>query len=191
MLLIAAFAIYVIVKQRVRITRRFTLTGRNARNYGITVLLCLLPTLLIINAAMAALLPQWILDNPIAVSLVATFAFGGVAVLLARSFRDSADSLAARGHHERRFRCGQPVRISPAYHWAKSATGVIERPPRDVAAIAGDWSECTRQVRAPSSDIQFWWVRFDAPQLDADGDGPYNGAEVDDRYLESAERSDA
>jgi len=29
-----------------------------------------------------------------------------------------------------------------------------------------------------------YWIRFDEPQLDADGDGPYSDSEVLERYLE-------
>ena len=29
----------------------------------------------------------------------------------------------------------------------------------------------------------FYWVKFDEPQLDADGDGPYHEAEIDSDYL--------
>jgi len=28
-----------------------------------------------------------------------------------------------------------------------------------------------------------YWIRFDEPQVDSDGSGPYRGAEVWDRYL--------
>ena len=38
MLLIMAFGIYVIVKKKVHITRRWSLTGENARNFGVAVL---------------------------------------------------------------------------------------------------------------------------------------------------------
>jgi hypothetical protein len=43
MLLVAAFAIYVIVTRRLRITRSMTVTGANARNFGIALLVLLIP----------------------------------------------------------------------------------------------------------------------------------------------------
>src|SRR5690242_7953065 len=42
-LLVAAFAIYVIVTKRLRITRSTTVTGANARNFGIALLALLIP----------------------------------------------------------------------------------------------------------------------------------------------------
>jgi hypothetical protein len=32
-----------------------------------------------------------------------------------------------------------------------------------------------------------YWIEFDTPQLDADGDGPYAGSQVLDRYIEAAD----
>jgi hypothetical protein len=32
-----------------------------------------------------------------------------------------------------------------------------------------------------------FWVRFDEPQFDADGDGPYDSSQVLERYLECLE----
>jgi hypothetical protein len=37
----------------------------------------------------------------------------------------------------------------------------------------------------------FHWVTFDIPQIDSDGDGPYNAAEVDSDYLLEADEGDA
>jgi hypothetical protein len=35
----------------------------------------------------------------------------------------------------------------------------------------------------------FYWVTFDSPQVDADGDGPFNCAEIDSRFLILLERN--
>jgi hypothetical protein len=32
-----------------------------------------------------------------------------------------------------------------------------------------------------------WWVKFDEPQFDADGDGPYQESQVLQRYLETSD----
>ncbi|HEY8223627.1 MAG TPA: hypothetical protein VIG25_00025 [Pyrinomonadaceae bacterium] len=31
--------------------------------------------------------------------------------------------------------------------------------------------------------LRFYWVEFDEPQRDAEGDGPYFGAEIDSTFL--------
>lgn len=71
---------------------------------------------------------------------------------------------------------------------------------RDPKFGPGPWpSEPTGQIVAAPDDSSFsevttvsglersWWVSFDEPQLDADGDGPYRESQVLQRYLESAE----
>jgi hypothetical protein len=99
-LLIAAFAVYAIVVQRVRITRSFALTGRNARNFGITLLILLIPLMLAISGLLSLILPRAVLANPFAGRLVAIFIFGVITVLIAKSFRDpDASSAAPVAHH--------------------------------------------------------------------------------------------
>ena len=58
------------------------------------------------------------------------------------------------------------VKISEEYYWAKGVTG--------------------RVVSESRFDglIELVWVRFDKPQIDSVGDGPYTMAEIDMRYLE-------
>lgn len=43
------------------------------------------------------------------------------------------------------------------------------------------------EVTTASGPQRSWWVLFDEPQLDTDGDGPYRESQVLERYLESAE----
>jgi len=66
---------------------------------------------------------------------------------------------------------GSRVRVSATYHWAQSATGTVGRSSREVGSLSGP--------------LLFHWVEFDTPQVDADGDGPYAGAEIDVRFLEA------
>jgi hypothetical protein len=94
MLLIAAFAIYAIIAKRVRITRTLTLTGRNARNYGITLLLILIPAGLLINLALGLILPEAVNADPIAGRLIRIVLLGAMLVLLAFGFRDAATAPA-------------------------------------------------------------------------------------------------
>ena len=73
----------------------------------------------------------------------------------------------------REFSPGMRVRISCEYHWAKSQIGTVVAMPR--------WPRTVSSVKGP---LVFYWVAFDVPQFDSDGDGPYGEAEVDSRYLD-------
>jgi hypothetical protein len=44
--------------------------------------------------------------------------------------------------------------------------------------------EIWRPAETTSLPRRFYWIVFDEPQRDADGDGPYVEAEVLDRYME-------
>ncbi len=44
-----------------------------------------------------------------------------------------------------------------------------------------------RPVETTSGPKRFYWVVFDDPQFDGDGDGPYQIAEVLDMYIERVE----
>ena len=84
----------------------------------------------------------------------------------------------------RRFVVGDRVVVSPDFHWAQGAAGTIGEPPAEVTAISGRWEGgLTRQVKTTSGDATFYWVWFDQPQRDADGDGPYGGAEIQESAL--------
>jgi hypothetical protein len=112
------------------------------------------------------------------IAIITIVIIGIAFVLLTRPFRD---------HHHAglpSWKRGQRVRVSPDYHWAKSATGVIDRPPRPVKKLSRDWSGCSRFVKAGEGFIEFYWVKFDVPQRDAEGDGPFDGGEIDTRFIE-------
>jgi hypothetical protein len=98
-------------------------------------------------------------------------------------------SLRARDEFAReKFVPGDRVRVSRDYHWARGATGVIRLPPPQVAGLDGDWSGHVRRVQTTQSVVTFYWVEFDRPQRDANGDGPYLGGEIDEPHLERRER---
>jgi hypothetical protein len=80
--------------------------------------------------------------------------------------------------------------IDPTYHWAQGVLGTVKNPPDHILAMADGWSGHTRKVQAVRGTMLFHWISFDHPQLDADGDGPYNEAEVDVEFLRLA-RGDA
>lgn len=75
-----------------------------------------------------------------------------------------------------KFKPGDRVIISPNFFWAKGATGTISHPPPEVITISGPWDEnLTRQEHSALGEATVYWVWFDEPQRDADGDGPYRG----------------
>ena len=73
------------------------------------------------------------------------------------------------------------VRQDPVYGpgpWPSEPAGRIAAHP-DGASFA--------EVTTVSGPQRSWWVLFDEPQLDADGDGPYRESQVLERYLECAD----
>lgn len=73
-----------------------------------------------------------------------------------------------------RFKVGDRVRISADFFWAKNALATISVPPPEVVVISGPWDDGpTRQEISALGKNTVYWVWFDEPQLDADGDGPY------------------
>ena len=95
---------------------------------------------------------------------------------------------------------GDRVRVADTYHWAQGATGTIAdfSPTEDVDAVARQYgmSEdvlaafhrrlAARQphvVESQKGPLVFYWVDFDQPQYDSDGDGPYASAEIDANAL--------
>jgi hypothetical protein len=74
---------------------------------------------------------------------------------------------------------GDKIRVSDEFFWAKGATGLISAPPRPVTAISGPWDEgLTRQENSALGTNKVYWVWFDEPQYDADGNGPYRGGQI-------------
>lgn len=88
MILIAAFALYAIIARRVAITRNFTLTGSNARVFGFTLLVLLIPMVLAINFVLGRILPPPVLENELASRLIGLAALGAMTFAIAAFFRD-------------------------------------------------------------------------------------------------------
>jgi hypothetical protein len=71
------------------------------------------------------------------------------------------------------------VRVSPDFFWAKGATGTISSPPPEVTTFSGPWDgDMTRIERSALGENLVYWIWFDEPQHDADGDGPFRGGQI-------------
>lgn len=85
----------------------------------------------------------------------------------------------------KQFRDGDRVQISTDFFWAKGAFGTVESPPADVLSLSGPWTDgLSRQEFSALGENTAYWVRFDDPQLDADGDGPYRAGSIWESALE-------
>lgn len=74
---------------------------------------------------------------------------------------------------------GVRVKICEGFFWAKGATGIVSSPPAEVIAISGPWEDkLTRLEQSALGTHRVYWVWFDNPQYDADGDGPYRGGSI-------------
>jgi hypothetical protein len=69
--------------------------------------------------------------------------------------------------------------------------GTVAAPPEVVQRLVENhdpWDGWTRRVKGRLRIITFYWIWFDEPQDDADGDGPYKGGEIEGDALELAQR---
>jgi hypothetical protein len=74
---------------------------------------------------------------------------------------------------------GDRVRVSDSFFWARGATGRISEPPDAVTALSGPWDAgLTTQEMSALGANTVYWVWFDEPQVDADGDGTYRGGQI-------------
>ena len=73
--------------------------------------------------------------------------------------------------------------VSRNFFWAKGAIGTIRKPPLEVIQIGGPWNGLTRVEHSALGENIVYWVEFDEPQLDADGDGPYRAGSIWEQSL--------
>ena len=78
-----------------------------------------------------------------------------------------------------RIRVRRDRRFGPG-PWPSEPNGTIAAHP--LSEEGAIW----RAAATTSGPRRFYWIVFDVPQSDTDGDGPYEMAEVLDIYLESA-----
>ena len=84
------------------------------------------------------------------------------------------------------FQAGERVRVRRDQEhgpgpWPAEPMGTIANHP--LATQGAPWV-ITQTVSGPR---RTYWIVFDEPQFDTDGDGPYGRSEVLDKYLERAE----
>jgi hypothetical protein len=78
-----------------------------------------------------------------------------------------------------KFKANDRIKVSQDFFWAKGAFGTISEPPAEITAVSGGWDEgLTRLEKSALGSNKVYWVWFDEPQLDADGDGPYRGGQI-------------
>jgi hypothetical protein len=80
---------------------------------------------------------------------------------------------------KRRFSARDRVQVAGDFFWAKGAIGTVSAPPDEVTAISGPWDEgLTRPEASALGTHTVYWVWFEEPQYDADGDGPFRGVRL-------------
>ncbi len=78
------------------------------------------------------------------------------------------------------FLAGDRVNVSADFFWARGAVGTIAKAPSEITMLSGPWDNggLTRQEQSSLGENTVYWVWFDEPQADADGDGPYRGGQI-------------
>ena len=87
-----------------------------------------------------------------------------------------------------KFKAGDKVLIQGHWNYPDHCTGVISKPPEYVVELAEDqnpWDGVHRWVYGRKGTVECYWVTFDEPQFDSDGDGPYEEAEIEVEYITS------
>jgi hypothetical protein len=81
------------------------------------------------------------------------------------------------------FSIGSRIKISEGYSWAKNAIGTVSTPPDVIREISEGWKDNCREVKTLKGKVICYWIKFDRPHFDSDGDGPYSEAEIESEYL--------
>ncbi len=81
-----------------------------------------------------------------------------------------------------KFNIGDKVYVKGNWNFPNDCKGTISYPPEDAVQLVEDqnpWEGIHRFVQGRKARIEFFWVKFDEPQMDGDGDGPYLEGEVE------------
>lgn len=83
----------------------------------------------------------------------------------------------------KKFKIGTKIKIIEDCGFKAGATGTINYPP-DVEIITEQFNNnFFRKDEFLEEEKIFVWVVFDEPQRDSNGDGPYDEAEINTKYL--------
>jgi len=70
------------------------------------------------------------------------------------------------------FSPGWPCCHCRGFLLGKEALGTVSEPPPEVISISGPWNGLTESQTTALDRETVYWLWFDEPQRDADGDGP-------------------
>ncbi|MES9838164.1 MAG: hypothetical protein AB2728_16415 [Candidatus Thiodiazotropha sp.] len=85
-----------------------------------------------------------------------------------------------------KFKLGDRVFIEGHWNFPNGCTGTISKPPKSSIEHMPDQklrNGIKRTVKRKKGSIVFYWVKFDTPQTDTDGDGPYLEGEIEAEYI--------
>jgi len=86
-----------------------------------------------------------------------------------------------------KYKPGDRVKISKNYSWAQGAPGTIDDAPdfaKELVTQESPWEGHRRFIPGVNGLVEVYWVWFDEPQYDLDGDGPYKGSEIEADVIE-------
>lgn len=78
---------------------------------------------------------------------------------------------------------GTRVQVTNSPFWPGDPAGRLAAAPAPVVDLGGGWQGHFRWVPERSGLRRYYWVHFDTPQIDSDGDGPYSAGEVEEYAL--------
>ena len=85
-----------------------------------------------------------------------------------------------------KFKLGDKVYIEGHWNFPNHCRGTISSPPEFALRSVSDpapWNGIRRIVKGRKGPIEFYWIKFDEPQIDGDGDGPYPEGEIESAYI--------
>ena len=84
---------------------------------------------------------------------------------------------------EAKFELGQRVAVLAGCGWPSCPTGTIRVPWNEIYKFVPDWGPLYRTMSVKGKVKLSYWVEFDTPQFDGDGDGPSPAGEILEQYL--------
>ena len=89
------------------------------------------------------------------------------------------------------FEIGTRVEVDEIPLWPKKCKGTVSVIPAFIRDLTEDSSfvmgDCWRLIKTDYGYKRQYYVEFDEPQYDYDGDGPYSGSEILEGFLKEIE----